>query len=111
MERYTVKQPTNVLELLRENGVALSAPCGGLGACGKCLVRVNGKEVLACQTVVTEDCVIEVPEETGAVVLEDGIAAGDVPVDPVRAGNLLAVDIGTTTVVAFLLDGHTGEEL
>ena len=33
------------------------------------------------------------------------------PLDPVAPGDLLAVDIGTTTVAAFLLDGKTGVQL
>lgn len=30
-----------VLDLLRENGFTIAAPCGGLGTCGKCRVRVR----------------------------------------------------------------------
>ena len=102
----------NLLELLRENGVALSAPCGGLGTCGKCVVRLNDEDVLACQTFVSKDCTVEVPETEETVVLTRGISLGDVPLlDPVASGDLLAVDIGTTTVAAFLLDGKTGTQL
>lgn len=110
--RLHTEQKRNLLELLRENGVALSAPCGGLGTCGKCVVRLDGKDVLACQTSVAEDCTVEVPETEETVVLTRGISFGDVPtLDPVASGDLLAVDIGTTTVAAFLLDGGTGEQL
>ena len=102
----------NLLELLRENGVAIEAPCGGLGTCGKCVVRLDGKDVLACQTLVSENCTVEVPETEETVVLTRGISFGDVPaIDPIASGDLLAVDIGTTTVAAFLLDGETGEQL
>lgn len=102
----------NLLELLRENGVALSAPCGGLGTCGKCVVRLDGKDVLSCQTEVSGDCTVEVPETEETVILTRGISFGDVPpLDPVAPGDLLAVDIGTTTVAAFLLDGKTGVQL
>lgn len=102
----------NLLELLRENGVALSAPCGGLGTCGKCVVCLDGKDVLSCQTEVSGDCVVEVPETEETVVLTRGISFGDLPtIDPVASGDLVAVDIGTTTVAAFLLDGTTGEQL
>lgn len=102
----------NLLELLRENGVALSAPCGGLGTCGKCVVRLNGEDVLACQTFVEGACTVDVPETEETFVLTRGISLGDLPtLDPVASGDLLAVDIGTTTVAAFLLDGETGEQL
>lgn len=100
----------NLLELLRENGAAPAAPCGGQGTCGKCRVLLDGAEVLACQTTVDADCTVEVRKEQRASILTDGIGSS-VALDPVRSGNLLAIDIGTTTVVAFLLDGETGEEL
>ena len=32
----------NILEYLRENDIAVSSACGGMGSCGKCLVSVNG---------------------------------------------------------------------
>ena len=42
-----------LLEVLRRGGIALSAPCGGGGKCGKCRVELqrDGKResVLACQ--------------------------------------------------------------
>lgn len=31
------------------------------GSCGKCLVKVNGNPVLACQTKVVGDCQVEIP--------------------------------------------------
>jgi uncharacterized 2Fe-2S/4Fe-4S cluster protein (DUF4445 family) len=50
----------NLLDVLRENGIPVSSPCGGHGKCGKCQVRLreNATEhtVLACQTIVTADC-------------------------------------------------------
>ena len=30
-------------------GLRPDAPCGGLGKCGKCLVKINGEVVKACQ--------------------------------------------------------------
>lgn len=43
----TVKQvyadeATNILQLLRENGIDINTPCGGKGTCGKCAVKVYG---------------------------------------------------------------------
>lgn len=44
-----------LLDLLREQGWPLPAPCGGRGTCGKCRVEIEGLgPVLACQTVVDE---------------------------------------------------------
>lgn len=45
-----------VLEAEIRAGLEPDAPCGGQGSCGKCLVKVNGNPVLACQTKVVGDC-------------------------------------------------------
>lgn len=52
---------TSVLEAEIQAGLAPDAPCGGQGTCGKCLVKVDGKPVLACQTKVEKDCQVEIP--------------------------------------------------
>ncbi|MFA5537447.1 MAG: ASKHA domain-containing protein [Bacillota bacterium] len=48
-----------------EGGVEFEGPCGGRGICGKCKVNIlEGQEqgtVLACQTKVTADLVVEIP--------------------------------------------------
>ena len=99
----------NLLEVLRTAGFGPDAPCGGKGTCGKCKVLVNGKEKLACKTVIEEDMEVTLPENGKAEILAKGITAR------VRAdGNdryALAFDLGTTTVVAYLMDGMTGEVL
>ncbi len=98
-----------LLELLRREGYAPNAPCGGKGTCGKCRVMVNGQEVLACQTVVDQDMTVELPTSTAANILSSGTeiplcADGDI------TGNLIAIDLGTTTIVCFLMDSD-GKEL
>lgn len=101
---------TTLLSLLRSHGFAPEAPCGGHGTCGKCRVLVDGTERLACQTVVDRDMRVTLPEKTEETnVLETGLDVS-VPMDPVRRGYLLAFDIGTTTVVGYLLD-EAGKEL
>lgn len=43
----------SLMTFLRRHGHVLSAPCGGRGTCGKCLVTVDGLgPVLACQTII-----------------------------------------------------------
>lgn len=97
----------NLLEVLRAAGFGPDAPCGGKGTCGKCKVLVNGKEQLACKTIIEEDMEVTLPESGKAEILAKGITAR------VRAdGNdryALAFDLGTTTVVAYLMDGTSGE--
>ena len=105
-----VSEGASLMEALRDNHVFLDAPCGGNGKCGKCKVYINGAEVLACETVVDRDMTITVPEKSGLHVLQSGISAR-YQIDPLKAGFLLAFDIGTTSVVCFLLDGKNGREI
>ena len=97
-----------VLETLSAGGVFLDAPCGGKGKCGKCLVRLspNGDEVKACLTLVEGDMDIHLPQ-----VMDMKIAGS--AAEPTASGAVsdqlgVAVDIGTTTVVAHLTDLKTG---
>lgn len=99
----------NLLEVLRRNGLAPDAPCGGNGVCGKCKVKVNGEEVLSCRYAVEADCTVEVSRSAKTEVLTAG-AGIRVPVEPLKEGYLAAFDIGTTTVVCFLLSAD-GTEL
>ncbi len=108
--RLDVSAGTTVMEALRTAGIFLDAPCGGNGRCGKCTVTADGEEVLACQTVIEHDMTVLVPESGGLNVMQEGIAA-DFRMDPLRSGPLLAIDIGTTSVVCFLLDGTDGHEI
>ncbi len=92
----------NLLQVLREAGLAPSAPCGGHGTCQKCRVTVNGEARLACQTTVLSNMTVELPQQEKTQILISG-ADADVLLDPVAPGHLIAIDIGTTTVVCFLL--------
>lgn len=91
-------------------GLKPYAPCGGKGTCGKCKVTLQaGTEVLACQTIVDGDMTVTVRQDTSERILTDGI---DVQTQPDgKNAYALAFDIGTTTVVAYLMDGVTGKEL
>lgn len=102
----------NLLIALRDAGVLQDAPCGGKGRCGKCHVTVDGTEVLACRTIVDRDFTVTLPTSPDQKhrILSDGTSFLHTA-DPIKSGYLLAFDIGTTTVVGFLLDGKTGEEL
>lgn len=100
----------DLLTALRRAGSAPDAPCGGRGTCGKCRVLVDGKEVLACQTKVREGMAVALAEASRPEIL----TISNVPVQraaPGQEGFLLAFDVGTTTLVCYLLDGKTGREL
>lgn len=62
-EKISMEVPAGitVLEAEIRAGLEPDAPCGGQGSCGKCLVKVNGNPVLACQTKVDGDCQVEIP--------------------------------------------------
>ena len=80
-----VLKGTKVLEAAARGGLILETPCGGQGTCGKCRLRLargagepTGAERealpaedlragwrLACQSVVTEETVADVPSHAG----------------------------------------------
>ncbi len=99
----------NLLELLRRKNLAPHAPCGGKGTCGKCKVLVDGVERLACQTVVDRNMMVELPRAEITHILSVGTDA-QVAADKEITGNLIAIDLGTTTMVCYLLDSN-GQEL
>ena len=134
----TAGKPT-ILEYCRSHGVTgIEAPCGGKGTCGKCKVTVTKpyyKEVLACQTKICDgmEIIVGRKESTGTkedsmVVLTNGgsisekfnehvnrnvVLQEDAANEPEKvesnAGTLAACDIGTTTVVCYLIDKETGQ--
>ena len=103
------KAGTTLLQAQIAAGLHPDAPCGGKGTCGKCRVHLDGQEVLACQTAVHRDLVVYTQAPQKAKILTGGIRAETVPDG--TGDYVLAFDIGTTTVVAYLLDGHTGKLL
>ena len=76
----------------------IEKPCGGRGTCGKCKVKVNGEERLACRFIIESDIEVETYEkseiasETG--IIESGNASGRL---------CYALDIGTTTLALALV--------
>lgn len=110
--------------VLFEQGVEF--PCGGQGKCKGCRVRVLKGELavtaadaerldaeqiaagwrLACQAQVRSDLVLELAQWE-AEILSDDTAFAFTP----RQGLGVAVDLGTTTVAAQLLDLRTGNVL
>jgi ferredoxin-NAD(P)+ reductase (naphthalene dioxygenase ferredoxin-specific) len=103
----------NLLQVLREHEVPISYSCTA-GRCGTCrckvtrgyvlesgsetqATRVNeGQFTLACMSVLTENCEIEVPEPDEVVVhpariLKAGVLAGAIRAGPVHSGAYPAV--------------------
>ena len=108
---YTEQQARQI-----QAGLQPDAPCGGAGTCGKCLVDVlledgTFETVKACQTFVDKDMTIRVKEETTFHVLESGtkrsfILNPAMSLEEIKAKKALgaAFDIGTTSVVCYLLN-------
>ncbi len=110
----TANAGENLLHILREHGFSIDAPCGGHGTCKKCqlILHKDGKQqkILACKTFVTEDLFLSIPETNSEQILN---TAKEHPYifNPIKPGYLIAIDIGTTTVVCYLLDQNNGKEL
>lgn len=130
---------TTILEYCRSHGIAgIETPCGGKGTCGKCKVTVTKpyyKDVLACQTKICDgmEIIVGRKESTGTkedsmvvltngenvsekfnehvnrnVVLKEETANVSEKVES-NEDTLAACDIGTTTVVCYLIDKETGQ--
>ena len=100
-----VEPGTSVLEAMIAAQLHPDAPCGGKGTCGKCRVILDGAEVLACQTAVDRNMTVRTEEEEHVKILTTGLQVATQPDG--ENDYVLAFDIGTTTVVAYLLEGHT----
>ena len=105
-----------VFDAMLRSDLAPNSYCGGKGTCGKCKVRwvQKGEEYLACQLPAEEGMLIETVVEDDMQVLAQSMEKTFV-LNPVvegdRKGLGVAVDIGTTTMVGYLLDLTTGQEL
>jgi uncharacterized 2Fe-2S/4Fe-4S cluster protein (DUF4445 family) len=123
-KHISIHAGATLLEAAAQAGIILNTVCGGKGICKKCAVTLepDGAEVLACQHHVESDLTVSVP--TGSRffeqrILAEGIdTAGRIEPDIYRkyaeaeaATDIfgLAVDVGTTTVVARLVDMKTGQ--
>lgn len=114
----------SVSRLLEQAGLHPDRPCGGQGRCGKCRVLAHGAlspaapeerrhltaaELdagmrLACMAQICgPDADIELPQE-GRMLVETGLPLQRLEWAPWAAGLGLSVDIGTTTVAAYLWD-------
>ena len=119
-----VNDQTPLIDVLHEFGVEF--PCGGKGTCGKCKVRLLNGDInvteehlqkikhlglspewrLACFSQCSEDITLEIAQFSH-LILADESAFDFVP----REGFAVAVDLGTTTIVAQLVDLSTSKVL
>lgn len=128
----TVIPGRNLLLLMAEEGIALNQACGGQGTCGMCRIRVKniipppspldeeflstedltGGFRLACGLIPTGGEIVELPSASMESSSKLQISLAEFSVDPwpgiVPSDLVLAVDMGTTTVVGHLLDPSSG---
>jgi len=130
---------TKIIEAAAIAGIIINTPCGGSGTCGKCRVKIISPQTtptkadkkilkddelkenyrLACQNAVLRDSIIEIPQNSlllglDKVVVDSNILQEIIPdrrcvdVDKCFA---VAVDIGTTTLAASLVNLKDGAEI
>ena len=88
-------------DVLIKSGNAVAHPCGGMGRCKKCTVKINGKEELSCRYVIKSDICVEIDTESEEKT-EDAVCIS-------QSENLCFVlDIGTTTLETAVVDTRTG---
>ncbi len=137
--RVSVEPGATLLEAAVLAGELADAPCGGLGTCGRCAVTATGgldepsadeltlltPEQLAagmrlsCRAHILGDATVRVTAALGAPPAPEPGAERAVTVEPPEARGIrgeeplvgAAVDIGTTTVVAAVVDLRSGREL
>lgn len=97
-----VEKGATLLQAQVKAGLHPDAPCGGKGTCGKCRVDLEGHSVLACQTLVDRDMTVSLSQSGDAHILADGITQSYKPDQ--QKGYAIAFDIGTTTIVVYLMD-------
>lgn len=131
--RVSVQDGVTVLEAARQTGLQLESQCGGRGTCGKCRVVLNpagnpsDTEIsmlsrqeldqgmrLACIHEIHSDMRVVFPQvlEKAKILTEStGLDAHDLRPDGKRGEYGIAIDLGTTTVVCYLVDLHEGTQL
>lgn len=114
-------------EALINAGTVVPMPCGGSGKCGKCVIRIKGNLSaadndekrhltdrqladgyrLACRVIVKGDAIVEVQEDKKANIQTD-FTSQIQKTQSGKNGLGVAIDIGTTTIAAYLFDLSDG---
>jgi uncharacterized 2Fe-2S/4Fe-4S cluster protein (DUF4445 family) len=123
-KQISIHSGATIMEAAGQAGIILNTFCGGSGTCKKCLVKLepSGPEVLACQHRIKRDLTVTIPEDSRFFehkLLEHGIETeieksaaiyekylGTTSSDKIFG---IAVDIGTTSVVAKLIKMSDGQ--
>lgn len=123
----------SLLKALGENGIFLTAPCGGLGSCGKCRIQIiegyipasdwdqkhlTQKEIengvrLACKifgNVSAKIRLLSYENDMKILSYEENTFRDDFSKGDLAAGKgcVIAIDLGTTTIAGCLIDYESG---
>lgn len=118
----TIHKGATLFEAAGQAGIILNTACGGRGICGKCetILELGNEKVLSCQYRIERDLVVTVPVSSRFFeqkILAEGVETVGIRPDiyekylEIQSGEQIlgvAVDIGTTTVVAKLIDMTSG---
>ena len=122
-KQISIHEGATLVDAASQAGIILNSVCGGRGTCRKCTVYVepDNRKVLACQYRIETDLTVTIPPGSRLFeqrILAEGVeSAGKIRPDVFQeysqacSGAVLgvAVDLGTTTVVAKLIDMTTGK--
>ncbi len=112
----TVPSGVNLLKVLHDNNFDIFSPCGGKGTCGKCKVYLRDEGyITSCLHTINKDTEVILPDKGEAEILVAQHAyLTELPFHPGDCTSLssdplgIAVDIGTTTLVFYLVNLVTG---
>jgi uncharacterized 2Fe-2S/4Fe-4S cluster protein (DUF4445 family) len=118
-----IHEGSTILEAAAQAGIIINSSCGGKGTCKKCLVYIGpaNEKVLACQYKIQSDLKVSIPPESKYFkpkILKTGVSVSSANNDIYEKYRQktqkdtiygVAVDIGTTSVVANLIDLADGK--
>jgi len=103
-QSFAVSEGT-ILNALIQTNTTFNAPCGGNHICNKCMLEIsyNGKKeiVQSCTTLVKEGMIVYIKKEQGI--------AEKIIKKPLDSEYFMCLDLGTTTLVFYVVDAHSGE--
>ncbi len=120
--QIVIHEGATILEAAGQAGIILNTSCGGKGTCKKCAVKISpdDRRVLACQFKIQYDLTVTIPPESRYFepkILEQGVpnltTSADIYEKYLKISKNdkiygAAIDIGTTTIVAKLVNLSDG---
>jgi uncharacterized 2Fe-2S/4Fe-4S cluster protein (DUF4445 family) len=113
---FQIDKDELLLDVLRTHGYPVYSECAGNGTCGKCRVHIKGSGVVtSCLFKIQSSIEVVLPEQKEAQILSAQHSLTiDLPFDPGESVHLssnpfgIAIDLGTTTLVFYLVSLKTG---